>query len=305
MGGKKKEEAPKKVILGRASNTLKMGLVGMPNVGKSTTFNFLSKLSVPAENYPFCTIDPSNARINVPDKRFNRLVEMFNPKSKVLAQISITDIAGLVKGASTGAGLGNAFLSHISAVDGIYHVVRAFPDEDIAHEEGEVDPIRDIETISTELRAKDIQQAERVIETLENELKRAKEKRRLEEELAVVQKVVELSKEGSDVRNHEWAARDIEYLNKHLFLTSKPIIYLVNIGRDQYIKKQNPWLPKIQAYIKEHGGGAMIPYSAQFESEVISGCADADDKDEQAKVAAELGAPSMIDRIIKAGYKNL
>ena len=237
MGGKKKEEPPKKVILGRASNTLKMGLVGLPNVGKSTTFNFLSKLSVPAENYPFCTIDPSNAKINVPDKRFNRLVDMFKPKSKVLAQISITDIAGLVKGASKGEGLGNAFLSHISAVDGIYHVVRAFPDDDITHNDGEVDPLRDIETINGELRLKDIQQAERVIESIENELKRAKDKRRLEEELAVVKRVVEISQNDGDVRNNEWAARDIEYLNKHLFLTSKPVIYLVNIGKDQYIKK--------------------------------------------------------------------
>ena len=157
MKGKKKEEAPKKILLGRASNTLKMGLVGLPNVGKSTTFNFLTKLAVPAENFPFCTIDPNLAKLNVPDKRFEKLCEMYNPKSKVLAQISITDIAGLVKGASNGEGLGNAFLSHISAVDGIYHVIRAFPDEDIMHNEGEIDPIRDIEIINGELRAKDLQ----------------------------------------------------------------------------------------------------------------------------------------------------
>lgn len=157
MKGKKKEEAPKKILLGRASNTLKMGLVGLPNVGKSTTFNFLTKLAVPAENFPFCTIDPNMAKLNVPDKRFEKLCEMYNPKSKVLAQIQITDIAGLVKGASAGEGLGNAFLSHISAVDGIYHVIRAFPDEDIMHNEGEIDPIRDIEIINGELRAKDLQ----------------------------------------------------------------------------------------------------------------------------------------------------
>jgi len=156
MGGKaKKEEPPKKVILGRASNTLKMGLVGLPNVGKSTTFNVLSKLSVPAENYPFCTIDPHEAKINVPDKRFADLVTKYEPKSKVLAQISITDIAGLVKGASEGEGLGNAFLSHINGVDGLYHVVRAFPDEDVVHNDGDIDPIRDIETINFELCAKD------------------------------------------------------------------------------------------------------------------------------------------------------
>jgi len=156
MGGKKKVEEAKKVILGRAGNTLKMGLVGLPNVGKSTTFNFLSKMSVPAENYPFCTIDPTIAKVNVPDKRFEHLVEVYKPKSKVLAQISITDIAGLVKGASNGEGLGNAFLSHISAVDGIYHVVRAFPNEEVMHNDGEVDPIRDIETINGELIAKDL-----------------------------------------------------------------------------------------------------------------------------------------------------
>jgi obg-like ATPase 1 len=156
MPPKKKEEEQKKVILGRCSNTLSMGLVGLPNVGKSTTFNVLTKLSVPAENYPFCTIDPTVARINIPDKRFDKLVDMYHPKSKVQAQISITDIAGLVKGASTGAGLGNAFLSHINAVDGIYHVVRAFPNEEVMHEEGEIDPCRDIEIINGELIAKDI-----------------------------------------------------------------------------------------------------------------------------------------------------
>ena len=157
MGPKKnKEEPAKKVILGRASNTLKMGLVGMPNVGKSTTFNVLSSLNVPAENYPFCTIDPNTAKVPVPEPRSEKLYEMFNPKSKVLAQISITDIAGLVKGASEGKGLGNAFLSHINAVDGIYHVVRAFDDDEVIHDEGEVDPIRDIETINGELAAKDL-----------------------------------------------------------------------------------------------------------------------------------------------------
>ena len=126
MPQKKKVVEEKKVIMGRASNTLKMGLVGLPNVGKSTTFNVLSNLAVPAENYPFCTIDPTEAKIHVPDQRFEHLCDMYKPKSKVPASVSIFDIAGLVKGASTGAGLGNAFLSHIKAVDGIFHVVRAF-----------------------------------------------------------------------------------------------------------------------------------------------------------------------------------
>ena len=148
---KKKAEPETKVILGRASNTLKMGLVGLPNVGKSTTFNVMSNLSVPAENYPFCTIDPTEAKVYVPDKRFERLIGIYNPRSKVAASISIFDIAGLVAGAHEGEGLGNAFLSHIQAVDGIFHVVRAFPNEEVVHNEGDVDPVRDLEIITNEL----------------------------------------------------------------------------------------------------------------------------------------------------------
>ena len=163
MPPKKKQEPERKVLLGRPKNTLKMGLVGLPNVGKSTTFNVLSNLNVPAENYPFCTIEPTEAKIFVPDKRFETLCEMYKPKSKVCASISIFDIAGLDKGASTGAGLGNAFLSHIDAVDGIYHVVRAFPNEEVIHEEGEVDPIRDMETITQELIEKDLQKIVKIL----------------------------------------------------------------------------------------------------------------------------------------------
>ena len=181
MPPKKKEEVKAKQILGRAKNTLEMGLVGLPNVGKSTTFNVLSKLSVPAENYPFCTIEPSNAKVNLPDKRFENLCTWYHPKSKVPAQISIWDIAGLVKGASTGAGLGNAFLSHINAVDGIFHVVRAFPNEEVIHDMGEIDPVRDIEVINGELLAKDLIHCQRAMDEVNQRIRRKKEKKDVDE----------------------------------------------------------------------------------------------------------------------------
>ena len=160
--GKKGKGAPEeKVLLGRPGNNVKMGIVGLPNVGKSSFFNLLGKMNVPAENFPFCTIDPNVAQVPVPDKRFNHLVKKFMPKSEVPAVLTVTDIAGLVSGAAEGAGLGNAFLSHVRGVDAIYHMVRAFEDKNVSHVEESVDPIRDMKIIHEELRKKDYNQASR------------------------------------------------------------------------------------------------------------------------------------------------
>ena len=301
MPPKKKEEPEKKVILGRASNTLKMGLVGMPNVGKSSTFNLLSNLSAPAENFPFCTIDPNNAKIHVPDAKFDKLVEMYKPKSRVPAYLSITDIAGLVKGASEGAGLGNAFLSHIQAVDGIFHVVRGFDDPEIIHEEGDVDPIRDLDTIWGELIAKDNQFLVKKLDELEKTIAR-KSLKSDKDERDVLLKVKDLLDKGIFVKDGSWKFNEVDILNNHQFITAKPAVFLVNISEDNYITKKNKWLPKIQAWIKEHGGGPMIPYSAAFEAKVI---AQGTDPEVRKKVAEELGAPSMINKIIKVGYTAL
>jgi GTP-binding protein YchF len=301
MPPKKAPKPEQKIILGRASNTLKLGLVGMPNVGKSTTYNVLSNLAVPAENFPFCTIDPNTARIEVPEPRVEKMSAIYKPKKKIYANISVTDIAGLVRGASTGAGLGNAFLSHIQGVDGIFHVVRAFDNEEIIHEEGDVNPVRDMETINGELVAKDLQHIDKRMPELENMITRKNLKPDKEEKELLI-KVKEYLDKGVWIKDGEWAAREIDGLNHHNFLTAKPVIYLVNIGYEDYIKKKNRWLPKVAEWIKANGGGPMIPFSADFEKAVV---ANGLDPEVRRKAAEEMGAPSIINKIIKIGYHTL
>jgi obg-like ATPase 1 len=241
MPPKKKVVEEEKIRLGRPGNTLKMGIVGLPNVGKSSTYNLMSKLQAPAENIPFCTIEPNIAKVPIPDERYNFLTEHWKPKSKVPAQLQIVDIAGLVAGASTGEGMGNAFLSNINGVDGIYHVVRAFEDENVSHYEASVDPIRDMETISSELIAKDLQWIENRMEALNKLITRANDKQAIAEK-EVLDKVQAVLEAKRWVKDEKWNLKEVEFLNTCLFLTSKPVIYLVNIGDKEYEKKKNKWL---------------------------------------------------------------
>jgi obg-like ATPase 1 len=298
----KKDAAPeKKVLLGRPGNTLKLGIVGLPNVGKSSTFNILSKLNVPAENFPFCTIDPNIAKVSVPDTRFDKLCEMWKPKSQVPAVLNIIDIAGLVPGAHEGAGLGNAFLSHIQGVDGILQVVRAFEDDEITHTEGDVNPVRDLEIISNELIQKDLQQIVKRTAELEAKVKRNNDKD-AKEELEVIARVKANFEKGIWVKDGEWKTRDVEILNTLLFLTAKPVVYLVNLSMKDFKRKGNKWLTKLQDWVNAHGGGALIPYSVEYEQLLF----DVKEKGEpNVEHDIKPDSPSMMGKIIKIGYKTL
>ncbi|KAL8445641.1 hypothetical protein Emag_005051 [Eimeria magna] len=299
-----------------------MGMVGLPNVGKSTTFNLLCKQSVPAENYPFCTIDPHEARMSVPDDRFKWLCGHFKPKSEVAATLSIFDIAGLVPGAHRGEGLGNAFLSHIQAVDGIFHVVRAFADEEVIHSEGEVDPVKDLSTIASELRLKDLERAQRLLEDLQKssrQQKAADKAKKAQEE--VLQSVLKLLEDGidrpCDLRAEcypyilhplsffckgNWKAAEVEVLNEFQFLTAKTVVYLVNMSEKDFIRQKNKWLAKIHTWVQENVPGPIIPYSAVFESKL----AELPDDAAREKYIKDSGASkSMLDKIIQTGYQAL
>eukprot|EP00455_Lapot_gusevi_P018782 TRINITY_DN202_c0_g1_i6.p1 TRINITY_DN202_c0_g1~~TRINITY_DN202_c0_g1_i6.p1 ORF type:complete len:368 (+),score=163.41 TRINITY_DN202_c0_g1_i6:121-1224(+) len=272
----------------------------MPNVGKSTLFNLLSKQQVPAENYAFCTIDPNTARVIVPDARFDYLCQQHTPASEVSASLTIVDIAGLVRGASEGRGLGNEFLSHINAVDAIYHVVRCFKDEQIEHVEGSVDPIRDLEIIHEELRRKDIQNLTRIVEGHASFLRRAKDKQK-SEELEVFQRVMACLEEGRDIRSAQWANKDIDVINTLHLLSTKSIVYLANISHDDFERQRNKWLPRVKEWIDTHAAGSpLIPVSAAFEAKFAEM-----DEEAKAKFLSERPLKSQLPKIIHAGYDAL
>ncbi|PAV86593.1 hypothetical protein WR25_12995 isoform A [Diploscapter pachys] len=296
----KKVEEKSPLLLGRLGTNLKVGILGLPNVGKSTFFNVLTKSEAAAENFPFCTIDPNEARVPVSDTRWDWLCEHYKPASKVPAFLNVVDIAGLVKGASEGQGLGNAFLSHVSACDALFHLCRAFDDDDVTHVEGDVNPIRDLEIISNELFAKDLQHLESPLEKVKVLVTRANDKtKKLEyDTLLRVKEDLEAKK---PIRLDTWNEKEIEILNKFLFLTAKPIVYLVNLSEGDYIRKKNKWLAKIKAWIDENDPGAvLIPFSGAFENKLI----DMPD-DERQKYLKESNCTSNLDKIVHTGYKAL
>ncbi|KAI5287461.1 hypothetical protein KEM55_009355, partial [Ascosphaera atra] len=241
---------------------------------------------------------PEESRVIVPDERYDWLCEHYKPKSRVPANLTIYDIAGLTKGASTGAGLGNSFLSHISMVDAIFQVVRCFDDAEIIHTEGDVDPVRDLTIISEELRIKDIEHVERALETLGKQTRRggqSLEMRKMKEEEATTQKVLEYLKAGNDVRNGNWTPKEVETINPLYLLTAKPVVYLVNLSERDYIRQKNKYLPKVAEWIKTNSpSDPVIPLSVSLE-ERLSRLESDKEVEEELK---NLGTKSALPKII-------
>lgn len=303
--GKKGGAAPEGPRFGRVKANLKMGILGLPNVGKSSLFNLLTEQSAAAENYPFCTIDPNESRCPVPDWRFQWLCDLFNPPSKIPAYLIITDIAGLIRGASEGAGLGNAFLSHIQAVDGLYHVVRAFDNPEVVHVDDSVDPIRDMETIIMELCKKDLSYVEKERAKREDMIKRDPKNKLPPVFFTVMDRVKEMLETNIPLRSGTWNIEEVAKINEIIpqCITLKPMVYLVNLDAKSFKRRANKWLKPIDDWVKAHGGGTIIPFSVEWEQELWK--IKDDPAAKQAFLAETPEVKSVLPRIVKVGYNVL
>ena len=279
---------------------MKLGIVGLPNVGKSTLFNSLTKAGAESANYPFCTIDPNVGIVTVPDHRLKLLGDMYNSKKVTPAVIEFVDIAGLVKGASKGEGLGNQFLSNIREVDAIVHVVRCFEDSNIIHVDGNINPLRDIETINLELIFSDLEILERRIVKVE---KAARMDKTLVKELELLKKIKALLEDGKLAKNIELDDEEEENLfASYNLLTSKPVIFAANVAEDELADDaaDNEGVKAVREFAAETGSEVFV-ICAQIEQEI----SELDDE-EKAMFLEDLGLQeSGLDKLIKASYKLL
>lgn len=281
------------------STNLEVGIVGLPNVGKSTLFNAITKAGAEAANYPFCTIEPNVGVVDVPDKRLDVLSDMFKSKKIVPAAMRFVDIAGLVKGASKGEGLGNKFLSHIREVDAVAEVVRCFEDGNITHVEGSIDPLRDIDIINTELCLADMETVEKRQERLVKLAKTGDKKVKLEQ--AVMEKVMAGLSDGVPARRLGLTEEEQEFLGELHLLTMKPVLYITNVAEGEVADPSgNEHVQAVKKYAAEENAEVIV-VSAKMESEV------AELTEEEAKEYLEMAGleETGLDRLIKAGFKLL
>ena len=274
----------------------KCGIVGLPNVGKSTLFNCLTRAEIAAENYPFCTIDPNVGMVPVPDPRLDKLAAIVKPEKVIPTTMQFVDIAGLVAGASKGEGLGNKFLAHIRETDAIAHIVRCFEDDDVTHVAGRVDPVADIETIDTELTLADLESAEKALARTAKQTKSGdKEAKAL---AALLERVAGHLGEGKPVRSMDLNDEERKTLREWHFITAKPVLYVANV--DDTANADNPMVQKVTDYAAS-SEAVVVVVSAAMEAELAQLAPE-----EQAEFLADLGETEPgLNRLIRAGYELL
>ncbi|WP_243292730.1 redox-regulated ATPase YchF [Bacillus sp. FJAT-47783] len=278
---------------------LTAGIVGLPNVGKSTLFNAITQAGAESANYPFCTIDPNVGIVEVPDERLQKLTELVKPKKTVPTTFEFTDIAGIVKGASKGEGLGNKFLSHIRQVDAICQVVRCFRDDNITHVAGRVDPISDIETINLELILADLETVDKRIDRVAKMAKQKDKQAMFEHEILV--KLKEAFEHEKPARTLEFTEEQMKYVKQLHLLTIKPVLYVANVGEEDVADpSENPYVEQVREYAKNEGAEVIV-VCAKIESEIVEL-----EGEEKAMFLEELGIEeSGLDQLIKASYSLL